>query len=278
MPTARSEMPAVEIAGRVYVPGGFSGPLGSGRLEAYQIATDTWQRLADMPQARHHLMATAHAGVLYVLGGSAPFGFSATDSAWRYDPAEDRWTELPSMPERRMSGAAVTLGEQIMVVGGVGGSQDLLVFDLSSQSWSRRSGPLQPSEHTAAVAYQAELWLIAGRWGGVGELTRVEIYDPAADQWREGPPLQVARGGFAAATDGQRIFVAGGEVIMSGNLTLASVELFDPALGTWGSGSDLLFPVHGVDAVAHAGRFLVMGGSERAGGIDNQGRVQIYAP
>lgn len=268
----------MEIDGWVYVPGGFSGPLGSNRLEAYEIAGDRWHQLADMPQARHHLMATTHDGALYVLGGSGPIGFSPTDSAWRYDPDRDRWTELPALPERRMSGAAVALEGAIYLVGGTGGTQDLLVYDLAAQRWSRRTGPTQPSEHTAAVAYAGELWLIAGRWGGAGELTRVEIYDPVADRWRAGPPLRTARGGFAAATDGQRIFVAGGEVIMSGNLTLASVELFDPAAGGWVDGVDLPFPVHGVDAVEHEGQFLIMGGSDRAGGIDNHGRVQIYAP
>lgn len=278
MPTARSEMPAVEIDGVVYAPGGFSGLLGSNRLEAYEIAEDRWHQLADMPQPRHHLMATAHQGALYVLGGSGPIGFSPTDSAWRYDPGQDRWTELPRLPEERMSGAAVSLDGAIYVVGGSGGSQDLLVYDLATQRWSRRAGPTQPSEHTAAVAYVGELWLIGGRWSGVGELTRVEIYDPVADRWRAGPPLQTARGGFAAATDGMRILVAGGEVIMNGNLTLASVELYHPESGDWMEGVDLPFPVHGVDAIEYAGRFLVMGGSDRAGGIDNHGRVQIYAP
>ena len=51
MPTPRSEMPAVEIDGLIYVPGGFGG---DDVLEAYEPAGDRWLRLADMPDRRHH--------------------------------------------------------------------------------------------------------------------------------------------------------------------------------------------------------------------------------
>jgi len=278
MERPRSEMPAVEIDGMIYVPGGFSGPLGTDDLEAYDIALDRWTRLAPMPEGRHHLMAAAHQGQLYVFGGSVAVGWSASASAWRYHPASDAWEELADMPEPRMAGAAVTLGETIYVVGGVGDSDQLLAFDPVNESWRTYPGPRQPREHTGAVAYQRELWVIGGRWSGAGELQSVEIFDPREATWRDGPALQVARGGFAAETVGDRILVAGGEVIMTGREALASVEIYDPELESWIAGPDMAFAVHGIDAATYQGRFFLLGGSDRPAGIRNEGRVQIYAP
>ena len=58
---------------------------------------------------------------------------------------------LPPMPVKRMSGAAVTLDDTIYIVGGVGGSQKMLVFDPTQLTWNEQPGPEQPREHTAAV-------------------------------------------------------------------------------------------------------------------------------
>ncbi len=274
----RSEMPAVEIDGTIYVPGGFSGPVGTDVLEAYDIADDRWARLAPMPEGRHHLMAAASQGQLYVFGGSVAVGWTASASAWRYDPASEAWEELTDMPEPRMAGAAVAIGETLYIVGGVGGSDQLLAFGPANENWQTYPGPRQPREHTAAVAYQGELWVIGGRWSGAGELKSVEIFDPVEHTWRDGPALQIARGGFAAEVVGDRIFAAGGEVIMTGREALASVEIYDPGLESWIAGPNLPFAVHGVDAAAYQGQFYLLGGSDRPAGVRNEGRVQIFAP
>ncbi len=274
MPSTRSEMPAVALNGRLYVPGGFGGVA---RLEAYDPLTANWTVLANLPAGRHHLMAAAHGEFLYIFGGSPTLGFGATDGAWRYDPGQDRWEELAPLPDARSAGAAVTLGDVIYVVGGSGGSGELLAYYPLENRWDSLPGPQQPREHVAAVAFDGHLWVIGGRWRGDGELKSVEIYDPSGG-WREGPALQTARAGFAAAVVEGRILVAGGEVIFTGSETLGSVELFDPNLGSWAFIEPLPAPVHGVGAATLVGQVYLPGGSDRAGAIDNLGRLQIYGP
>jgi hypothetical protein len=44
----------------------------------------------------------------------------------------------------------------------------------------------QLREHFAVVVYEGELWALGGRWNGV-MLDSVEIFDPNAATWREGP-------------------------------------------------------------------------------------------
>jgi hypothetical protein len=72
--------------------------------------------------------------------------------------------------------------------------------------------------------------------------------------------------------------VAGGEVIINGQETLASLEIFRPDSQRWEFGPDLLIPMHGVGGTALADQFWLPGGSLKAGAIENEGQVQIYTP
>ncbi len=277
MLSSRSEMPAVVLGGRVYVPGGFGGV---SRLEVYDPALDAWERFADLPRGRHHLMAAAYEGDLYIFGGSPPLSFGATKTVWRYSPSGDTWVQLPDMPEQVTAGAAVALGGRIYIVGGSGSGRgdEMLVFTPEDGSWATLPGPASPREHLAAVAFDNRLWVLGGRWRGIGEQAGIEIFDPSTGSWSQGPPLQVARAGFAAAVVGDAIVVAGGEIIFTGDDTLASVEILELDEDAWVFVPDLLFPVHGLSGVSFNGLFYLPGGSDRAGAIDNHGRLQILEP
>jgi N-acetylneuraminic acid mutarotase len=270
---ARSEMPAITLGEWVYVPGGFGDPA---RLDRYGPRADQWQTLAPMPAGRHHLMASAHNGQLYIFGGADAPDWTPTDTVWRYDPATNIWTELGRMLEARSAGAAVTLGDKIYIIGGVGGSEGLLEFSPAEQAWQLLNGPSQPREHVSAVAFQGEIWVLGGRWGGLGELVTVEIYNPTNNTWREGQPLNTARAGFAAAVVAGHIMVAGGEVIINGSETLDSLEILAPGGSNWQLGPKLPIPMHGVGGAAFERSFVLPGGSRRAGAIENEGQVQIY--
>jgi N-acetylneuraminic acid mutarotase len=133
-------------------------------------------------------------------------------------------------------------------------------------------------EHTAAATLDGKIYALGGRWSGTGELTSVEVYDPAADSWTIGPPLTIARGGFAAVSMNEKIYVLGGEVLTGANLALTSVEIFDPQRNIWEHGPDLPLPLHGVPAVSVNGAIYVLGGADRAGAISNQGLVFSLTP
>lgn len=274
MPTARSEMRAAAVDGIIYVPGGFGGLTS---FEAYDPLNDSWTELAPMPEPAHHMMVAGHSGKVYVFGGGPDLSWQATASVHVYDPAEGMWTAGGAMPERRMSGEAVSLGDFIYLVGGTGGTTALLRFDPAEDAWSVLPGPSQAREHVAAVAFNGELWVIGGRWGGTGALATVEIFDPASGAWRAGPEMNEARSGFGAAVVGGRIVVAGGEILGARPWTaLASAEVYDPETGAWAFLPALPAGIHGMPVVGFEGTAIVLGGSDRAGGIDNRGRVLVF--
>jgi N-acetylneuraminic acid mutarotase len=272
---ARSEMPAVLVDGLIYVPGGLGG---ENVFQAYDPAADTWTDLAPLPGSRHHLMAAAWQGKVFVFGGAVGPAWQPSATTYIYDPAADVWTEGAPLPEPRMSGAAVTLGDRLYVVGGVGVSTALLEYDPAADTWRTLAGLHEPREHVAAAALGGEIYALGGRWNGPGELSTVEIYDPAADAWRPGPPLLRTRSGFNADVLEGRIFIAGGEIILSGSEALNSLEVYDPATQTWSPGPELPFRIHGNPVAAADGRFFVLGGSTVPGAVANIGVVMVYAP
>lgn len=272
---ARSEMPAVEWDGLVYVPGGLGGET---TFQAYNPSADQWLDLAPLPSGRHHLMAAASNGVIYAIGGAEKDGWNATDTLFAYDIAGNTWTQLASLPEARMSGAAVAFNGNVYVLGGVGGTQAVLEYNPILKSWQTLAAMTQPREHFNAVVLDGEIYAIGGRWAGSGELVSVEAYSPLADTWRTAPNLLRPYSGFGATALMGHILVAGGEIIMNGNETLTAVELYDPRAGQWSFSVDLPAPLHGVPIVTVGGRVYVLGGSSRAGAIENPGTVFIYAP
>jgi hypothetical protein len=259
----RTEVAAAAAGGRIVVAGGFlaEGSTTS-RVDAYDVATDTWRRLPDLPRAVNHAAAAAYRGRVYVLGGNAP-GLGRQRSAWVLDGS--RWRALPPMPYPRGAAAAAVAGDRLYVVGGVGPAglaKNALAFDLRRGRWSVLPGP-RPREHLAAAAVRGRVYAIGGRLGGLNSnLTTVQSLAAGARRWRSEPPLPQARGGTGAAALPGAIVSVGGE---APDGTIARVYRFDVALRRWRRLPDLPTPRHGLGVVAFRGDVYAIAGGPRPG-------------
>ena len=70
---ARNRLVAVVVNGKIYAIGGSAGHRDRlvSAVEAYDPATDTWTRKADMPTARTYFSASVVNGKIYAIGGRA---------------------------------------------------------------------------------------------------------------------------------------------------------------------------------------------------------------
>lgn len=267
MPTARSEIAATQLDGRIYVAGGI-GRLGTtNAFEVYNPATNSWTRLAPLPLAAHHLAMAAIGDRIYVSGGYANLLFRPDrKNAWVYDPKADKWQGIADMPEPRAAHKLVALGGKLYVVGGIGPkSTTLWVYDPETGRWDTSRAPLPtPREHLAAVAAKGKLYAIAGRWKGRGNLTVVEAYDPATDRWIRMADLPAPRGGHTAATMKDLIHVTGGEDLASAD-TFGNHWVYDPAADRWKVKPAMPTARHGLDSAADGESWYVVGGGTSAG-------------
>ena len=151
-PTARSELTAAALDGRVYVAGGIAQWGTTTAFEAYDPATDRWEELPPLPEAVHHLATAATNERIYITGGYTNLLFSEiTDRAWVYDPRERRWAQIADLPAPRAAHGMAAIEGKLYVVGGVGpGSKDLWIYDPATDRWvlrgprSRRSASTWP--------------------------------------------------------------------------------------------------------------------------------------
>lgn len=117
-PTARQHLGVAGFEDQVFVVGGRTGGIGSNLqvAEGYDIASEQWQGLADMPTARGGIGATATAnGFIVAPGGEADTTFEEVEA---YDVAAAEWRSLPDMPTPRHGLGVVAVGSVVYTIAG----------------------------------------------------------------------------------------------------------------------------------------------------------------
>lgn len=108
LPELRTAATGAFVDGTLYVVGGLDYPPtgGSGTVEsttyAYHPSSDSWSRVADLPQALDLSNAAVFDGKLYVIGGQT--ATESSTAAYRYDPARNTWTRIADYPTAMDSG------------------------------------------------------------------------------------------------------------------------------------------------------------------------------
>lgn len=149
--------------GKIYVFGG-SGLNGaattkfSNRFQYYDIASDTWHPLPDMPTARETKGKIVN-DKLYVIGG-----FNGTSSRLInvYDLNTNRWTNQYTMPAGISGHSLAVSGNKIFIAGGYNNQTFLAYFDTATNKFHQLSSNMIPRRHAAAEVYNDKLYIIGG--------------------------------------------------------------------------------------------------------------------
>jgi N-acetylneuraminic acid mutarotase len=295
-PQPAEEISGATAGGRMYVFAGLA-PIWKpvGMVYEYDPRTDKWTKKRPMALPSHHVAFTEFRGKIYAFGGfvlpeSGPPGWTPINNAWEYDPAADTWQALAPMPSKRGSSLAAVVGDRIYVIGGattIPGSKETAVYptrphmsvgtveeyDPASNTWRERSAMPTPRNHAAIGVVNGKIYVIGGRVGAAfiglaSDISVVEEYDPATDQW-SGPRarMPIARSAIGAGVDGGRIYVAGGEYqdphMMA---TFRAVEAYDPASNTWTEMPPMPVSRHGLAVGVIGNRLHVISGDVQSAG------------
>lgn len=138
-PTSVSEVSAIILRGKIFVPG---GKLGNGTptdvLEVYDLVEGTWKSLAPLPLKVSGYALTVFEGQMFLFGGWD--GEKVTNTVYRYDPSLDEWFSCAPMPTARMNASANVLGDKIIVIGGINGEKSLKSSEVYLPSFEEDGG------------------------------------------------------------------------------------------------------------------------------------------
>jgi N-acetylneuraminic acid mutarotase len=164
-------------------------------VEAYDPATDQWQKRKSMPIGIHAMQTAVLNGQIYIVGGvrydDKVYG-DAIDSVERYDPATDTWTYLKPMGTAQ-GGLLVTLGGQFYILGGGNPDGDSIAweameaYDPASNTWVKKASMLSSIEVEKAETINNKIYIMGGMRsinGAYGDLdsNSMEMYDFQKDQ------------------------------------------------------------------------------------------------
>lgn len=284
LPNARGEVTTAVANGKLWVIGGFTGLAfdSTPEVATFLPADNAWAEAPLLPAGRDHAAACATPdGTIYVSGGGAQGG-GAQATFWSIRDGQPTWDVLAPMPEARLAHRMVVVGSRLYVVGGIGDTGRVLIYDPARRRWSAGAAMPGSRDHLAAVAVDGEIWAIGGRVDGIAQ-TRVDIYDPDADRWRAGPPLPRATSAAAEGLLGRTLFISGGEDPQVSERVIDHHWLLDTgaAVPTWLELSAPPLTVHGAQGAVIDGAFVIAGGASRPGGASRfawSNLTQVYRP
>lgn len=156
-------------------------PVASG--ERYNLYTDEWAPIEDMPTLRYGIAVTQLHGQVYCLGGFESGRYLSTVET--YDPEENAWTIRPPMLVSRKYFGASCVGGKLYALGGSNSHRRLKsveCFDPYEQQWTFVAPMLCPRMYLAVGTLGGLLYAVGGH-DGLSRLSSVECYDPQTNEW-----------------------------------------------------------------------------------------------
>lgn len=236
-PTPVSEVKAVLIGEKIYVPGGkrADGSI-TNVLEVYDPRLNTWDTRAPMPTAVSNYALTTYEGNLFLFGGWD--GSRILDKVFRYDPDNNQWETRSLKPGARMSGAAAALDGRILLIGGQneqGGSKEVWIYypDRDSEgdsAWEKAPDLPEARYGFAAATLANSIFILGGQSSPSDQRVQpILVLTPDSLIWQSiDLPAQKIGSQVALLAAGNYLHVLGGQV----NGRLESEHLVYQALYT----------------------------------------------
>lgn len=225
LPAPLQEVTATILDGTIVIAGGFESTTRIvGNVRQLDPSVGAWVELPALPAGRHHISLVAMDGDLFAIGGMDSLAFEPLADCWVLRAGADEWAAIAPLPApRAAAGAGVIDGSIVVGAGqGIGANSDAQLA-------------------AAAPAL---------------------IYDPVADEWREGASIPTPREHVASFSHDGELWILGGRSI-SLEPTRAVVEVYDPSTDEWRTGPTMPTAHGGFAAAVLDGVAYVSGGEER---------------
>lgn len=171
-----------------------------------------WEFQEPAPFERIEMATVAHGGEIWLVGGLNADG-SASDEAWRFDPASGEWAEGPALAAPIHHAAAVSTGDELYVIGGYAGNTfdaprtTVLVLNDAGDGWEEGVALPQPRA-AGGAAWDGGRIVYAG---GVGLGIVSDVLALTDGEWVQLGAMRAPREHLSATSDGGgRVWLLGG--------------------------------------------------------------------
>lgn len=141
----------------------------------------------------------------------------------------------------------------------------------TGNAWRNRTSMTFARSYAGATEIGGKIY-VAGGFNGLTMqpiLNRLEVYDPATDQWNTLANMPTARWDCDAAATNGRFYVIGGRI--AGGVPTKTVEEYDPATNMWTTKTSLIAARAASSAVTVDNKIYVIGG-------DASTTIEMYDP
>jgi N-acetylneuraminic acid mutarotase len=273
-PKAQVEGAAAAVGPVIYIAGG-NAPGNLHRFLRFDTRNGNWTEPAQLPMGLNHTAAETYDGKIYFAGGFLE-GEGETDLFLEYDPATDKWSEMPPMGRARGGAGATVIGDKLYVVDG--GPQPynveeprpayahLEVFDFRTGKWSVKAPPPVGVHHVEAASLVGKVYMAGGRIDEEKSSAAFVRYDPASDKWTRLPDLPEGKvSSLGVVSAGGKIVVFGGDDEEGwedgGGFVSPTTWAFDPGTERWTRLPDLHVERHAFGAAVVGDRVYAIAGS-----------------
>ncbi|XP_075230806.1 kelch protein isoform X2 [Lycorma delicatula] len=253
---------------------GGQAPKAIRSVECYDLSSETWSNVAEMPGRRCRAGLVVVGGKVYAVGGFN--GSLRVRTVDVYDAAVDQWTSCAGMEARRSTLGVAVLNGCIYAVGGFDGSTGLNsaeMFDPRTQEW-RMIASMSTRRSSVGVGVVNNLLYAVGGYDGASRqcLSSVECYCPETDTWTPVSEMSARRSGAGVGVLDGILYAVGGH---DGPLVRKSVEAYNPETREWSPVADMTLCRRNAGVVALNGLLYVVGGDD---GSCNLASVEVYNP
>lgn len=172
----------------IYAFGGYYSSSGLKTGYKYNVVTDTWTQLADIPVTLHHACVEYYNGKVYLLGGT--IGNNDSKTVYEYNIATNTWTQKTSGPTDFTWASSCIVGSKIYIHGGKlysSGSDGTflsinLCYDAELDSWTTLADMPNYIYDGSSIAMGSNLYVL-------GHYSRFYKYDILTDIWTVMPNI-----------------------------------------------------------------------------------------
>lgn len=195
----------------VYVAGGGNSSATQIMLHKYDVLTDTWTRLADLPERFAGGKGAIVDGKFYIMTSSLG---STISTAYIYDIKSNTWTKSSKGAPYAMICGAVAVGTNIYILGSTTSTyaRYFYKYDTISDTWTKLTDYPTSFTYGAIVSIGTKIYAMGG-----GNSTTIYCYDTELKTWTTLPRIPFEFSNGSAVAVGTDIYVMGSDYSISVN-------------------------------------------------------------